>query len=356
MSKEKDMLFIDGSEKSGSGTILRYGLAIASLLNKPLQLNNIRAKRARPGLMPQHLKTVQASAELTGGKADGLYKGSRHLTFSPGPFVKGGNFTWDIGTAGSTTLMAQCLVPMAIFSCEPLVLTLHGGLFQDFAPNPFHMKHVLFSLLSRFSVKTELEVITPGYYPKGGGTIRVTIQPNKGLLTPVTLVEQGKIKAIKGISLASHLKQGSVSQRMAEACNKLLEKNGYSAEIKCIDDSSAVQKGAALMVYAITDTGCIIGADMSGKPGLKSEQIGKSVALQLLEDIRSGASVDRFTADQLIIYAALAEGESSYIIPYMTDHIESNLWLVSHLLGASVSVKGQVILIKGTGMKRDGAD
>lgn len=346
---------IDGSEKSGSGTILRYSLVAASLLCQTLKLTSIRARRARPGLMPQHLKTVQASVELTNGKVDGMYKGSMSLTFLPGPIVKGGNFTWDIGTAGSTTLMAQCLMPIAFFSSQPLVLTLSGGLFQDFAPNPFHMKHVLLSILERFSLKTNLEVITPGYYPKGGGSIRISVKPVNGPLTPVALLSQGQVEAVKGISIASNLKQGNVSQRMAEACSKHLAKNGYAADIQCIDDTSAVQKGAALMVYAITDTGCIIGADMAGRPGLKSEQIGKSVAIQLLQDIQSGATVDRFTADQLIIYAALAQGESAYIIPYVTDHVESNLWIVSHLFGASVSVKGYEIRIKGTGLKRDGA-
>lgn len=142
---------------------------------------------------------------------------------------------------------------------------------------------------------------------------------------------------------------------MAEACSKHLAINGYAADIECIDYISAVQKGAALMVYAITDTSCIIGADMAGRPGLKSEQIEKSVAIQILEEIYNGASADRFTANQLILYAALSQGQSAYIVFGVADHIESNLWLVSHLLDASVYVKGQEVRVNGTGMKRNGA-
>jgi RNA 3'-terminal phosphate cyclase (ATP) len=353
---EENTLVIDGSEKSGSGTILRYSLVIASLLRKPLRISKIRAKRSRPGLMAQHLKTVQACVEMTGAQeAGGLYKGSQALTYSPGSAINGGKFFWDIGTAGSTTLMAQCLLPLTFFSKEPSVLTLNGGLFQDFAPNPFHMKHVLLPLLEQFSLSAQLEVIKPGYYPKGGGTIQVTVQPVAKPLTPIRLLDQGRVTAVKGIAIASHLKQGQVSQRIAEACCNHLEKKGFTAEIECIDDTTANQKGAALIAYAITDTGCILGADMAGKIGIRSEQIGKTVADQLLDDLRSGSTVDRFIADQLILYAALADGESAWLVPSITDHVESNLWLVSHLLGASTLVKGQEIRIQGIGMKGNGS-
>ncbi|HLC17226.1 MAG TPA: RNA 3'-terminal phosphate cyclase [Thermodesulfovibrionia bacterium] len=352
---EEKALVIDGSEKSGSGTILRYSLVIASLLRKPLKISNVRAKRSRPGLMPQHLKTAQACVDMTGAQAEGLYKGSQALTYSTGSAINGGRFFWDIGTAGSTTLMAQCLVPLAFFAKEPSVLTLNGGLFQDFAPNPFHMKYVLFPLLEKFSLSAQVEVIKPGYYPKGGGSIQVTVQPVAGQLTPITLLEQGQVVAVKGIAIASHLKQGQVSQRMAEACSNQLAKKGYTAEIECIDDTTANQKGAALIVYAITDTGCIIAADMAGKIGVRSEQIGKTAALQLLDDLQTGAAVDRFIADQLILYAALADGESAWLVPSVTEHVESNLWLVSHLLGASALIKGQEIRIQGIGMTGNGA-
>jgi len=138
---------------------------------------------------------------------------------------------------------------------------------------------------------------------------------------------------------------------MADSCNNLLQQKGYEANFNILNDNTSLQKGAALFVCAKTDTGCLIGADMVGKIGRTSEKIGQYVAKTLLEDISSGATVDRFLADQLIIYAALAEGTSKYIIPGMTEHIKSNLWLVKQIIGAKIMIKENYLQIEGVGFK-----
>lgn len=349
----KDWINVDGSVKSGSGTLLRYSLAASSILGENLHIFNIRAKRKKTGLMAQHLKAVQACAELSGGSLQQVYKGSMDIFFSPGIRIKGGNFSWDIGTAGSTTLMGLCLLPIGSFAKIKSVYTFTGGLFQDFAPNPFHMKNVLLKLLKRCSISAELEMIKPGYVPLGGGIFRLNIEPLSGCIKPIRLREQGKIKTIKGLSISSHLKERQVSKRMAEACQRQLAQKGYNADIECIYDEKAIQKGAALFLYAMTDSGCIIGSDMSGKIGRTSEKIGKTVAARLFEDIEKGATIDRFTADQMIFFAALADGVSEYIIPCITDHIDTNLWFVEKILGAKVSLEGQHLKIEGVAMKRE---
>jgi RNA 3'-terminal phosphate cyclase (ATP) len=344
------MLKIDGSLKSGSGTIVRFALSLASILYKKLHIYNIRAKRKKPGLQPQHLKSVYACCELTEGSVEGATLGASTIIYSPGRRIKGGRFEWDIGTAGSATMMALCLLPLGCFAEKKSIYTITGGLFQDFAPNVYHMKYVLMALLRRFSIQADIELIKPGYIPTGGGCIKVNIEPVKESLTSVKLTKQGKVVSIKGIAISSHLKEKVVCQRMRDACNKVLNKAGYNAEITIIDDTSAKQKGAALFVYAITDYGCLIGVDMAGKLGRSSEEIGKHVARQLLEDIDSGATVDRFTADQLVIYAALADGESEFILPYITEHVNSNLWLIEKILGAKTKLRKNCLSIKGVGL------
>jgi len=345
----RGMIDIDGSVKSGSGTILRYSLVLASLMKRDLHISNIRAKREKPGLRPQHLKVVEACCDLTGGSAHNAEVGSREITFRPGPFIRGGSYHWDIGTAGSTTMMAVCLLSLGCLAREPSIYTITGGLFQDFAPNAFHTRHVLLDLLRRFSIRADLHILRPGYYPQGGGSIKLEIHPARGKLTPVQLPEQGRIVSIRGVALSSHLREKRVGRRMAETCNNALAQSGYHADIEIIDDESAHQKGAALCVYAITDSGCIIGSDMAGKLGRSAESIGTAVAGNLLEDIRSGATVDRFAGDQLILYAALAEGESRYVIPAMNDHVDANLWLVQEILGAQASIQGRDLRIRGIG-------
>jgi len=346
----ESLINIDGSTKSGSGTIVRYGISLASILGKPLHITNIRAKRRKPGLRPQHLKTVQACTQLTSGHTENAVLKSSEITFSPGKTIKGGTFNWDIGTAGSTTMMALCLLPLGLFARSSSTWTIKGGLFQDFAPNVFHMKYVLLPILRKFSVEADIEVVKPGYVPTGGGIIKINVDPVQGKLKPLHLTEQGKVTAIKGIAISSHLKQRKVSQRMAETCNEVLKKAGYHADIETIYDKTADQRGAALLVYALTDTGCVIGSDMAGKLGRTSEEIGRRVAKKLLKDLESGATVDRFTADQIILYAALADGESEYLIPGMTEHIDSNLWLGEKILGVKVVLDGNRLKIKGVGV------
>lgn len=347
------MIEIDGSQKSGSGTILRYALCLACILNKDLRVYNIRAKRKKPGLRPQHLKTVEAFRDLTGALVEGAKLNSKEIIFRPRKdYIKSGTFSWDIGTAGSTTMMGLAILPIGFFADGPSTYRISGGLFQDFAPNAYHTKFVLMEILKKFSLDANLNIIKPGYVPFGGGIIEIAVRPIKEKkITPLKLIGQGKVIKIKGISLSSNLRERKVSERMASECNKVLDKHGLKADIEIINDTKAKQKGAALAIWAETDSGCIIGSDMAGKISRTAEMIGLNVAKNLLEDLNSGSTVDRFAADQIIIYAALVDGESEYILPRITEHIESNLWLIKEILGAETLLKGNNLKIKGVGLK-----
>jgi len=341
------MIHIDGGQKSGSGTIVRFAVGLATLLGQPLHLTNIRAKRPKPGLRPQHLKALQALKQICGGSLDGAEIGSGEIWFKPGGGVKGGHYEWDIGTAGSTTLLVMTLLPPACFSRGAISFKLSGGLFQDFAPSAYHMQYVLFPTLRSMGITAELKVIRPGYVPRGGGIIEVRVEPVEGKLKPVNLPVQGKVTRIQGIALSSHLKERKVSERMIEKCNEVLGSQGYRADIELLNDTSALQPGAALALYAKTSSRCIIGADGAGAPRRTSEDIGRSVATSLIEDLSTGATVDRYLADQLILFAALADGVSQYRIPKLTEHVETNLWLVETVLGASTTVDGNLVKIQG---------
>jgi RNA 3'-terminal phosphate cyclase (ATP) len=343
------MIQIDGAQKSGSGTIVRFAVGLATLLGEQLHLTNIRAKREKPGLRPQHLKALQALKQICQGSLDGGEIGSVEIWFRPGGEVKGGHYEWDIGTAGSTTLLAMTLLPAACFSKGAISFKLSGGLFQDFAPSAYHMQHVLFPVLRSMGITAELKIIRPGYVPRGGGIIEVGVEPVKGKLKPIRLPAQGKVTEVQGVALSSHLKERRVSERMVEKCNEVLKLHGYRANIEIVHDTSALQRGAVLAVYAKTSSGGIIGADRAGEPRRSSEDIGKYVASSLIEDLSTGATVDRYLADQLIFYAALADGVSEYRIPRLTEHVETNLWLVETILGAKTEVNQNLVRIQGIG-------
>jgi RNA 3'-terminal phosphate cyclase (ATP) len=344
------MITIDGGAKSGSGTIVRYSVALASLLGKEIRIQNIRARRDKPGLRAQHLKAIQACQEMCQGVVENASVGSKEITYTPRGRFNGGEYSWDIGTAGSTTMMAQTLLPLACFARKSSKFRLEGGLFQDFAPSAYHMKFVLLPLLKRMGVQAELDIIRPGYVPRGGGIIEVRVEPARKLKA-VELAEQGQILGIKGIALSSHLKEKSVSQRMAEECQRVLSSYGYEAEIQKIEDESSLQEGAALAIYAEMSLGNRMGSDRAGRPGRSSESIGRYVAERFVEDLKTGAAVDRYTADQLIIYAGLAEGVTRYSVPRITEHVETNLWLIEEFLGAKTKVDRNFIEIGGIGFR-----
>jgi RNA 3'-terminal phosphate cyclase (ATP) len=345
------MIHVDGSAKSGSGTIVRYSVALASLLGEELHITNIRARRDKPGLRPQHLASVKACAEMCGAQMTGAVVDSMELIYKPGHRLKGGHYQWDIGTAGSTTLLVMSLLPMAVFAEEETVLRVSGGLFQDFAPSAHHMQYVLFPTLAKMGIRVSLEIIRPGYVPRGGGVIQVDIKPVGKEIKPLARLEQGKVNSIRGIALSSHLKEPRVSQRMADECQKALAKQGYSARIETLWDESSLQAGASLAIWAETDSGCLLGADQAGARGRRSESIGRHVAQTLLEDLAAGATVDRYLSDQMIIYGALASGTTEYIIPSFTEHVDANLWLVEKF-GARPRVDGNTVHIAGIGYTR----
>jgi RNA 3'-terminal phosphate cyclase (ATP) len=345
------MIHIDGSAHSGSGTLVRYAVALSSLLGAELHMDNVRAKRPKPGLRPQHLTSVKACAEMCGAQVKGAVIDSTDIVYRPGISIKGGHYQWDIGTAGSTTLLVMTLLPLALFTDKETVLRITGGLFQDFAPSAHHMQNVLFPLLGKMGVRAELKIIRPGYVPRGSGIVQVSIQPVDGEIKPLRLLEQGRVKKVSGLALSSHLEEQKVSQRMAQECQKVLARNGLQANIETLWDEDAVQAGASLAVWAETDSGCLLGSDQAGQRGRSSEDIGRYVARNLLEDLNSGATVDRHLADQLILYATLAGGTTEYIIPGRTEHVEANIWLAGKF-GAKASLEDNTVRIEGLGYKR----
>jgi RNA 3'-terminal phosphate cyclase (ATP) len=354
------MIEIDGSGQSGSGTIVRDAIAFCILRGEGLRLKNIRAKRPKPGLRAQHLKALEASARICRGELKGASVGSREITFVPRKAIKGGEYGWDIGTAGSTTMLALTVLPLALFADRPSRYRITGGLFQDFAPSAFHLQHVLLPILRRMGITVDVEIIRPGYVPQGQGVIEVTVMPAGGELQPLSLVHQGSVAHIKGVALSSWLKGRKVSERMAQECRKALQPRGYDPKIdvlydekeKPVYDDPSAQPGAALALWAQTDTRCLIGLDMAGARGRSAEFIGKRTAEHLLEDLDTGAAVDRHLADQIIPFAALAEGRSAFRVPRMTEHIETRLWMVEEILGAKTDVQGDLIRIQGIAYER----
>jgi RNA 3'-terminal phosphate cyclase (ATP) len=345
------VLEVDGSQYSGSGTIVRQAVALAALTATPIRIYNVRVKRPKPGLRRQHAQAVEAIRQLVDGATEGATPGASEFVFRPGRPTKRQNFSWDIGSAGSTTALALAVLPVLAFASNPVSIELRGGVFQDFAPSFFHLEYVLLPLLQRMGIEVSARMERPGYVPSGGGIWHLAMTPARGALQPLRLEAPGAVEKMWGIALSSQLKQQSVSDRMADAAKRALGTAGYHADIQVIYDDSALQPGAGLAVFADLSSGARIGSDRAGAPGRRSENIGKYVARQLLEDLKTGATFDRYASDQIIPLAALASGESRFRIPRVSEHIESNAWLSREFLGAEVNIEGHELVVKGVGFR-----
>jgi RNA 3'-terminal phosphate cyclase (ATP) len=344
---------IDGSLYSGSGTIVRQAAAFAALTGQAVHITNVRVKRPNPGLRRQHVQVVESIRQLVNGSTEGVWPGSREIIFRPGKPAGALSYKWDIGSAGSTTALALAIVPVAAFARFPLSIELRGGLFQDFAPSFFHLEHVLLPLLRRMGIDAKTRMERPGYVPAGGGIIHMAVTPVRSKLQPLILDPAGAVERVWGIALSSRLREQLVSDRMAEAAKATLGAAGFEAHVEALYDDSSLQAGAGLALFADLSCGSRLGSDRAGALGRRSEVIGKFAARNLLDDMKTGATLDRYTSDQIIPFAALAAGESRFRIPRVSDHIQSNSWLSREFLGAEVCCEGGAMVVKGAGFQPD---
>jgi len=336
------MLEIDGSQKSGSGTILRLSLALAGILGEPLHIYNIRHRRGQPGLRPQHLESVNTAAKLCNAETKGAKLGSGELWFKPNGIISG-EVRAEIGTAGSISMLLLTILPLCIYAKGDISIhVVNGGTDVRYAPTINYLKYVFLPMLERMGLKASLTVKKYGYYPKGMGEVVLDVGA-VSKLTSLSLEEFGGVEEIGGISVCTFLEDRRVAERQAEAATNVLRDRGYTAKIHVVNDrSNPFQKGSSLVLWAKTSTGALFGGDAIGEMRKSSEAVGREAAETLLREIKAGATVDVHLADMLVPYVALADGTSSYLTREMTDHLDTNIWLVEKILG----VKFQVARVK----------
>ncbi|MEM3722670.1 MAG: RNA 3'-terminal phosphate cyclase, partial [Candidatus Bathyarchaeia archaeon] len=255
------MIEIDGSQKSGSGTILRLSVALASIIGESIHIYNIRQNRPQPGLRPQHLEAVLTAAKLCDAEVKGAVLNSRELWFMPRS-IKGGRFEAEIGTAGSIPMLIMTVLPICIFAENTVRLHVSkGGTDVSNSPTINYMRNVFLPVLRRMGINAAITVRKYGYYPKGMGEAILTVEPCKEL-KPLSIEEFGILKTIKGVSVCTFLADRRVAERQAEAANNYLRGKGLTADIQIINDhSNPLQKGSSLVLWAETDKGAVLGAD-----------------------------------------------------------------------------------------------
>ncbi len=326
------MIEIDGSQKSGSGTILRIAVALAATRGEPLHIYNIRQNRPQPGLKPQHLEAVLTAARLCDAELQGATLNSRELWFKP-KTIRGGRIEAEIGTAGSIPMLLMAVLPICAFAETAIELHVSkGGTDVQHSPAINYIRFVLLPTLKNIGLDATLVVQKYGYYPRGNGEATITVKPCKSL-KPLCLETFGTVKAVKGISVCTFLAERKVAKRQAEAAKDCLKRRGYAADIQVIDDrSNPLQKGSSIVLWAETDTGVILGADAIGELGKPSEAVGTEAAGKFWTELSAKPTVDTHLADILIPYLALVQGKSTCLTRTPTEHLKTNIWLAERIL------------------------
>ncbi|VVC72195.1 RNA 3'-terminal phosphate cyclase [uncultured archaeon] len=330
------MIGIDGSHGEGGGAVLRNAVALSAAFGKPVKVSKIREGRKEPGLKNQHLTGVRALAQICGAKTGGLELGSTEIFFEPGE-VEAGNYFFDVGTAGSVTLVLQTLLPALAAARGESTVRVVGGTDVPFSPPADYAARVLCPVLGLMGLRASIAVERRGWYPKGGGAVLATVTPSGKGLKPLSLVERGELVSVKGISVASGL-PGHVPERQAKAAEEELLKAGIKCGVSASVEPS-LSIGSSITLWAELSSGAVLGASAMGERGKPAEEVGRAAARELSKSIESGACVDKHLCDQLLSLAALAEGESRFLAEGLTRHAETNAWLLERFLKKEVRIE-----------------
>lgn len=319
------MLTIDGSMGEGGGQILRSSVALSIITGTPIAIHNIRAKRDKPGLRRQHLTAVLAAAEICGATVEGAHVGSSKLSFAPGK-LQPGNYHFDIGTAGSTTLVTQTVLPPLMLADAPSRLLLKGGTHNVHAPPFDYLERVFVPLVNRMGPRVHVQLERYGFFPAGGGRFSVQIDPAPKL-SPLSLVERGRTLRREARALVAGLPP-TIAERELAVIKSRLDWNDEELVARDLGHDYGPGNIVLLEIESEHVTELFTGF---GQRGVPAEAVAAAAADEASEYDAAGVPVGPHLADQLILPLALA-GSGSFVTMPLTLHTITNIEVVQMFL------------------------
>ncbi len=317
-------LVLDGSQGEGGGQVLRSALTLSLCLGRPFRMVNIRAKRRNPGLARQHLMAVRAAATVGRATVSGDELGSRTLSFAPRG-VFGGDYRFDIGSAGSTTLVLHTLLPALLHADRPSRVTVIGGTHNPLAPPFEHFAEAYLPLLERMGAPVRAHLARAGYYPRGGGVVTVEVRPTR--LRPLQLLERGPLQTLRGEARVAALPR-HIAEREAQVLRAGLDLPEDAVPV--VEQPPDWGPGNACLVWAhsaeITEVFTGI-----GERGVPAETVAGRVVEETRRYLDAGVPVGEHLADQLMIPLALAGGGAYRTLP-PSGHTRTNRWVIEAFL------------------------
>lgn len=330
------MIDVAGDSGEGGGQVLRSALALSMCTGAPFRIENIRAKRKKPGLMRQHLTAVRAATQVCAAQVEGDEIGSTELTFAPGE-VRGGRYTFAVGTAGSATLVLQTVLPALMLAPQPSELAVEGGTHNPYAP-PFHFLDSAFAPIARrMGVGLDLTLERWGFYPAGGGRIHAAITPTPQLQA-VAILERGQILHRTARAVVANLSE-RVASREIKVIRKMTGSDDGELQAQRIDDSPG--PGNVVML----ELGCAHITELFssfGAHGVPSEFVANQAIDQLRRYLAADVPVGEHLADQLLLPMSLAAMQGrrcSFRTLPLSRHAQTQIDLIRQFLDVRISTE-----------------
>ena len=322
---------IDGSIGEGGGQILRSSVALSIVTGKACRVRNIRAGREKPGLLRQHLTAILAAAEVCGARTDGVAIGSKELSFDPGP-VRGGSYRFSVGTAGSTSLVLQTILPALMTAPEPSEIVLEGGTHNPFAPPFDFLERAFAPVLGTIGPRLTLVLERPGFFPAGGGIIRAGVEPSP--LGRIEIASRGEVTGRRALSRVSNL-NGMIARRELGVVRSRL---GWADECLKIEQvQGALGPGNVLTLEVASENVTELFTGF-GRREVSAEAVAESVVKEVEAYLESEAPVGPYLADQLLLPMALAGG-GRFITVKPTSHTLTNIEIIRAFLDVDIVVE-----------------
>lgn len=319
------MVYIDGSLGEGGGQVLRTSLSLSMITGTALHIDNIRARRRKPGLMRQHMTAVKAAEEICGARVDGDFAGSTELEFKPGR-IRHGNYSFAIGTAGSATLVLQTVLPALLFAEGESNLTLEGGTHNPLAPPYDFLERTFLPLLRRMGATVDVSLVRHGFFPAGGGKVKIRIQGGK--LSPLSLLKRGGEVKLSGCCIYSGLPE-SVATREADALRRRLSLADSQCRVRQVESAGP---GNVVMVDVRDEKGDHTEVFTAfGEKALRAEKVADAAGSSARLYAASTAVLGKHSADQILLPLALAGSGEFSTLP-LTEHSKTNMQVIESFL------------------------
>jgi RNA 3'-terminal phosphate cyclase (ATP) len=337
------MITIDGTTGEGGGQVLRTALSLSAITGKPFIITNIRGNRSKPGLRQQHLTCVEAAAEICNAVVEGNHSGSSVLTFRPGTQIIPGRYSWDIGTAGSTTLVLQTVLPVLAMADRTSHVKITGGTHNPMAPPLEFVQQSFLPLLTRMGFSFTVQLVRYGFYPRGGGIIEARIKERtKG--RALSLTRRSRMTRLRAVVLNCGLPAHIVRREKGV----LMESRLFADQTIEIRQPRTGQTGN--LVWAVVEYGplrCVFTG--FGQKGKAAEAVAQEVVEQILLHDKAGLPVEAHLADQILLYMALRR-DGSFATGNLGLHATTNMAIIGRFLPVAFTVEelptGQLVHIR----------